>query len=142
MKIKAIAIAAMLVAGFAHAADPAEGLWKTIDDKTGKTKALVQITDKGGVLSGVIMKRINPPSDICSDCEGQFKGKSLKGVQVFSGLKNTSDHEYSGGTIIDPKTGKTYRMNAELSADGKTFKPHGYIGIALIGRTQTWIRAE
>ena len=141
MKIKLMLISVMLAAGFAHAADPAEGLWKTIDDKTGNTKALVQVIEKDGVLGGVIQKRINPPSDICSDCEGKFKGKSLKGVQVFTGLKKSSDG-YSGGTIIDPKTGKSYRMNAELSADGKTFEPHGYIGIALIGRTQTWIRAE
>ena len=141
MKIKALLVSLMLVAGYTHAADPAEGLWKTIDDKTGKTKALVQVTEKDGVLNGVIQKRINPPSDICSDCEGRFKGKSLKGVEVFSDLKRTSSG-YSGGTIIDPKTGKSYRMKAELSADGKTFEPHGYICIALIGRTQTWLRAN
>ena len=33
------------------------GLWRNVDDKTGETKGEIRISDKGGVLSGVVTTR-------------------------------------------------------------------------------------
>ncbi|MDH3984403.1 MAG: DUF2147 domain-containing protein, partial [Gammaproteobacteria bacterium] len=47
--------------------------------------------------------------------------------------------EWSGGSIYDPNSGKTYRCKLRL-VDPDTLKVRGFIGIALIGRTETWKR--
>jgi uncharacterized protein (DUF2147 family) len=49
---------------------------------------------------------------------------------------------YSGGTILDPNNGKVYQSKATLTDDGKQLKLRGYIGMPLLGRTQTWLREE
>jgi uncharacterized protein (DUF2147 family) len=47
--------------------------------------------------------------------------------------------EWSGGTIMDPNNGKTYKCYLTLEEEDK-LKVRGYIGFSLIGRTQYWYR--
>jgi len=48
---------------------------------------------------------------------------------------------WEGGTIYDPKTGKTY--SCKISADGKNkINVRGFVGFSLLGRTETWSRVE
>ncbi len=134
-----------LVAASAFAADPLHGTkWKTIDDKSKKPLSIVQFTETAnGVLSAKIINVLeNGEGGKCTKCEGKFHNKSLNGVQIVSGLKNTDKNFYDGGKIIDPKNGKTYSFNAKLSPDGKTLSGRGYIGVSALGRSQTWIRAN
>jgi uncharacterized protein (DUF2147 family) len=49
---------------------------------------------------------------------------------------------WSGGEILDPKNGKIYRAKMSLSEDGKSLNVRGFIGVSLIGRTQTWWRGQ
>ncbi len=44
-----------------------------------------------------------------------------------------------GGRLYDPESGNTY--SGTLAPDGPLLKLHGYIGISLFGRTETWHRA-
>lgn len=113
------------------------GNWVTVDDKTGAKRAVVTITESGGVLSGVIDKVYPQPGDtgICENCPGAFKGKS-SGTAVYVGIKERRDNQWSGGSILDPKTGKIYR--AKLTAQGNELLVRGYLGISLLGRTQVW----
>jgi uncharacterized protein (DUF2147 family) len=72
------------------------------------------------------------------------KGQKLMGMQILSGLKperDASPPAWSGGEILDPDNGQTYRVRLELEDGGRTLKVRGYIGIALLGRTQRWQRA-
>ncbi|MEG0344607.1 MAG: DUF2147 domain-containing protein, partial [Acinetobacter sp.] len=48
---------------------------------------------------------------------------------------------YEGGKILDPNSGKIYSLKAKLSPNGKKLVLRGYVGIAVLGRSQTWIRA-
>lgn len=50
------------------------------------------------------------------------------------------DKEWSGGTIYDPKNGKTY--SCYMSLDGTKLNVRGYIGISVIGRTAVWTRVK
>lgn len=51
------------------------------------------------------------------------------------------DGIWEGGTIYDPKTGKTY--SCKISAEGKNkINVRGFIGFSLLGRTETWTRVE
>lgn len=117
-----------------------EGRWTTIDDKTGQKRAVVQLSVSGGTLSGTIIETFKQPGDtgICDDCPGNFKGKPVKGLRFVWGLHEKGENEWDGGKILDPKTGKIY--NAKMSLKGDKLEVRGYLGVSLLGRTQTWVR--
>jgi uncharacterized protein (DUF2147 family) len=50
------------------------------------------------------------------------------------------DGAYGGGGILDPDTGSVYRCKFHLAKDGTVLVVRGYIGISLLGRSQTWQR--
>ena len=118
------------------------GTWLTIDDKTGKPRSTIVITEQNNELVGQLINVIKMPGDtgICSRCPGQFKDQKIQGLQILWDLKKKSDNEYVDGQILDPKSGKIYNCILKLSEDGKSLRLRGYIGIALFGRTQTWTR--
>lgn len=139
----------MLCGGLARTADaptPA-GLWQQIDDHTNNVRTLVRIDEKAGVLSGTIEKLFpNPGEDAaprCLKCTDLRKDQPIVGMRFLTGLKheNATSRVWSDGEILDPESGTVYRSKATLSADGQTLNVRGYIGISLIGRTQTWRRA-
>lgn len=138
----------LLFALTAAAADPASpaGLWKTVDDKTKLPRSLVRISEVNGVYEGRIEQLLNrqaddDPQGMCRACPGDRKDKPLVGMTILSGLKKDGDI-YTGGEILDPKNGKSYRCKMEVIEGGKKLNVRGFIGVSLIGRTQTWLREE
>jgi uncharacterized protein (DUF2147 family) len=121
------------------------GRWKTIDDETGKTKSIVVIREEKGKLYGVIEKVLDSdqpgPNPLCIHCEGDLKNKPENGLQIMWELKRDGN-QWSGGQILDPHNGKIYRCNISLEDGGKKLKVRGYIGFALLGRTEYWLRME
>jgi uncharacterized protein (DUF2147 family) len=117
------------------------GLWKTVDDVTGKARSVVAIWDDKGKLAGRIQKLINPTKSDprCDECSGALKGKPMLGMQILWGLQKDRDG-WSGGSILDPESGKTYKCLVSLEDGGKKLKVRGFIGLALLGRTQYWFR--
>ncbi|WP_122902568.1 DUF2147 domain-containing protein [Acinetobacter sp. B51(2017)] len=143
MKKLCVALGLFAVATLASAADPLNGtVWKTIDDKTKAAKALVKFTEqKNGTLSATIQQVLTPGEEnACSKCEGQYKNKSLKGLTIVHGLKNVGQNKYDGGSIIDPNSGRTYKLKASLN--GNTLDMRGFLGVSALGRTQTWQRVK
>ena len=62
------------------------------------------------------------------------------GLINMHGFKyDADDKEWENGRIYDPKNGKDYACKMSMS-DINTLKVRGYIGISLIGRTDTWTR--
>lgn len=121
------------------AASPA-GTWTTIDDKTGAKRAVVNLAVSGNTLSGTIVKVYPQPGDtgVCSKCPGAFKDKKIQGLQFVWGLKDLGNGEWGGGSILDAKTGKIYK--AKMSLKGNKLYVRGYVGVSMLGRTQTWVR--
>ena len=145
MKIVAAMLMMMLAGGaLADTSSPA-GVWKSIDDKTKKERSIILITDVNGELKGVVEKIFDQPGDdpahLCKECKDERKDKPIVGMTILWGLKKDGDG-WSGGEILDPKNGKIYRAKMSLSEDGKSLKVRGFIGISLIGRTQTWLREQ
>ncbi|HZP91527.1 MAG TPA: DUF2147 domain-containing protein [Burkholderiales bacterium] len=134
----------LVAATAASAADPA-GTWLTIDDETGKERSIVRIEEVNGELQGMVEKLFDQPGDdpqhLCRKCTGERKDRPIVGMTILWGLKKKGD-DWSGGEILDPMNGKTYRCKMTLSEDGQKLDVRGYIGISLIGRTQTWHRAQ
>ena len=140
-------IAALLAtAGAAYAQATPVGLWKTIDDKTKTERALVRITEAGGVLTGRIEKLLAAdakPDAKCDKCEDDRKDKPMLGLEIVRGVKKgDSDGLWDGGTILDSTEGKIYKVRMQPADGGKTLEVRGYVGMPMLGRTQTWIRVE
>ena len=120
--------------------DPITGSWKTYDDETNQPAAIVLISEKNGLFSGVVTKLLDPTAlPTCEKCTDARKGKSVVGMEILTGLKKTSD-AYSGGQILDPDDGEIYRATIHLTDQGNKLDLRAYIGIPLLGRTQTWTR--
>ena len=135
-------LALALAALPAVAAEPGiTGRWKTVDDKTGKPKGIVLIYEQNGQFFGKIESAIDPKdaNDICSLCKDERKNMRTVGMVFLRHLKRDGD-EFDGGDILDPDNGKVYRCKAKLAEGGKKLIVRGYIGISLIGRSQTWTR--
>ena len=49
---------------------------------------------------------------------------------------------FTGGDILDPDSGSVYRCKMHLEQDGTRLSVRGYIGFALLGRSQTWQRPD
>lgn len=119
-----------------------EGKWKTIDDETGKEKSIVEIFKKSdGKYYGKIVQLLQKPeNNNCVKCTDDRKNKPLIGLEIIRGLKK-EDAEFTGGTITDPKKGKTYKCT--ITKDGADkLNVRGYIGFSLIGRSQTWHKVK
>jgi uncharacterized protein (DUF2147 family) len=143
-----LAAAFALVGGsaLAQAATPV-GVWKTIDDATGKEKSLVRISDTGGVLTGRIEKLLDPatpPDAVCKECTDERKDQPLVGMTIIRNVRADDSDKglWGGGEILDPNNGKTYKVRLKPVDGGAKLDVRGYIGAPLLGRTQTWIRAE
>ena len=118
-----------------------EGKWKTIDDETGKPKSIVEIFKKsdGKYYGKVIQLLIKPADPNCSSCKDDRKEKPILGMEVIRGLKK-NQNDFDGGTITDPKTGKTDKCS--IKREENRLIVRGYLGISLIGRNQTWHKVE
>ncbi len=127
----------------AHAQSPA-GLWRTIDDQSGKERSLVRITEAGGVLSGKIEKLADPTKQDakCDECTDERKGKPVIGMTIIRNVKRSESGVWEGGDILDPNNGKVYRVRLTPIEDGKKLQVRGFIGSPILGRTQTWVRVE
>ncbi|HAE99996.1 MAG TPA: DUF2147 domain-containing protein [Methylophilaceae bacterium] len=122
----------------------ATGLWKTIDDKTGKPRSLIRISENQGEYVAVVEKGLRETDtgeSVCDKCTDERKGKKIIGMTVAKGLKQNGSL-YEGGEILDPENGKIYRCKMKLSDTGQQLEVRGFIGISLLGRSQIWTRVE
>jgi uncharacterized protein (DUF2147 family) len=141
-----LAVAALLAASTAAAQATPVGLWKTVDDASGKEKALVRVSDTGGVLSARIERLFNPsrPNPVCDECTDERRGQPVTGLVIVRNVKRDAADPalWSGGDILDPENGKTYRVRLKPVDDGQRLEVRGYVGTPMLGRTQTWQRVE
>lgn len=129
MRKFAMALAALLVAGPAWAADPLEGLWRTVKDDNGNS-GLIQVQPCGAALCGTLIKAYGP------------NGKEMKspnvGKQIISQTKPNGGGSYKG-KVYSPDRGKTYSSKLQLT--GNTLKVEGCVlGICRDGGT--WQRVK
>jgi uncharacterized protein (DUF2147 family) len=142
----AITLAAALLSSATRADDTSPvGVWKNIDDVSGKSRTLIRITEINGTLRGTVVKVFPGPDEDqnpkCGECEGALKNVPIVGLRILSGLKKDGD-EYTGGEILDPENGEVYSSSMQLIDGGSKLSARGYIGISLLGRSQTWIRQD
>ncbi len=139
---KLLLLSAFLLVAAAAFSQSIVGVWKTIDDEEHVAKSNVEITEKDGKYSGKVAELLRPAhvNDACTKCDDYRKDQPVKGMLIVENLyKNGS--EWVGGQILDPTKGKIYSCKMWLE-DNNTLKVRGFLGISLIGRTQTWYRVK
>ena len=117
-----------------------EGVWITQDDETDKKKSEVLLYKNEGKLYGKILNLLleEDKGKLCVNCKGENKNLAIEGMVIVEGLE-LNGKTWEEGTILDPKSGKTYSCYITFENDN-TLKVRGYIGFSLLGRTQKWIR--
>lgn len=118
------------------------GKWKTMDDKTGKAKAIVNIYEKNGKVHGDIVRILEESkrNKLCTECEGKQKGQKIEGLTIIKNMEKEGD-QFENGTILDPENGKVYEAKIWLNEDNPNIlNVRGYIGF--LYRTQNWVRVQ
>ncbi|HTV24639.1 MAG TPA: DUF2147 domain-containing protein [Polyangiaceae bacterium] len=135
-------VGSLTLARSARADDTPVGYWTTIDDDGKTATSIIQIYPRGKKLYGKIVRFINPreKDPKCTACDGPRKNQRILGMEILRDFERDDD-EWSGGYILDPRNGTEYKCYMELQDGGKKLKVRGYVGIALLGRTQYWQKA-
>ena len=119
------------------------GKWKTIDDRTGKPKAIIDIYKKDGLMYGHVVEILEEGKTdaVCSKCDGDMKDQPILGMTIIDAAKEHDDGEWKGKKLFDPQQAMTFRCKIWLNPDNKDeLKVRGYL--TFIYRTQTWLRVE
>lgn len=117
------------------------GKWKTIDDRYGTPKAIVELYKEDGLLHGKVVKIVEKGKEgaLCIKCEGDLKDKPIEGMKIIFGFKDNGEGVYKGKKLFDPEQAMTFRGRIWLDPENSDkLKVRGYL--AFLYRTQTWLR--
>jgi uncharacterized protein (DUF2147 family) len=142
MRIVSIGLIWLALAGLALADGGSPvGTWVADDGKSH-----VAIAACGPALCGTVTWLRNPlnaagqPQNDANNPDPSLRARPVVGLQILQGLvPDSTANQWEGGSIYDPEDGKTYACTMMLT-DPNTLRVHGYVGIAMFGRTQTWTR--
>lgn len=143
----------LLLATFCFAADPAEGFWISVDEKTKESTAGWKIWQENNVLYGKILSLAGKPQDgLTTGGSGKSYDNFQNGADIGTlttvgttwiwDLKFQEQGKWANGFIIDPAEGKRYKCRITFhKADGKKYKAdtlemRGEVGP--FGRSQFW----
>ena len=123
--------------------DAIVGTWLT-SGKNGK----IQIYKEGNKYFGKLVW-IDPPNDPKTNRtkvdnnnpDPQKRNQPLLGLVLLRDFRYDGDNVWDSGKIYDPESGKVYSCKMTLSGNN-TLEVRGYVGISLIGRTDTWQRVK
>ena len=137
-----VLLIAFSLTGFAQV-DKIPGKWKTIDDKDGSAKSIVNVFKAtNGRYYGKIEKLFKEPEKLCTECEGSNKNQPILGMMIINNLVE-KEGKLTGGTILDPKNGKVYKCNISIETGNEKLNVRGSLDKSgWIGRSQTWIRVK
>jgi uncharacterized protein (DUF2147 family) len=143
----ALLVSAALGPGLALSApspdQTAAGFWQQADNE-GHVGAWFYFWEANGRYQGRLVKFFKQPGNqvlvtTCAKCGGNQKDAPMLGLTIVKGMRRDG-LKYEDGTIMDPRDGKVYHAQMELSPDGQKLSVRGYIGIPLLGQTQVWNR--
>jgi uncharacterized protein (DUF2147 family) len=89
---------------------------------------------QGRIVGGNDPQRLDPHNP-----DATRRSQLLLGQAILQGMKYDGDGKWSGGTIYDPDSGRTYKCHLQR-LDQQRLQVRGFIGFALLGRSQVWTR--
>jgi uncharacterized protein (DUF2147 family) len=124
-------------------ADAIVGVWKT-----GEGNAMVRIYKNGEKYQGKVvwLKEPNDPETGKPKLDKNHPDESTKTRPVLGliniwGFSYKEKNLWDDGNIYDPKNGSTYSCTIKM-INSNTLEVRGYIGVAIIGRTDNWTRQQ
>ena len=143
-RLYSVALTMLVALPLAHGGS-LNGVWETVNERTGDVESLVRIFDAHGHIEGKVERIFSPPSPtpnpLCGACVGENKNKPIVGMTILQAHPSTMA-DAAEGVIFDPDEGKNYRCTLRVFDSGHKLEVRGFIGIALFGRTQIWLRHE
>lgn len=122
------------------AGDKLVGVW---EPSHGKAK--VKISKVGEKYFGKIVwlkEPLNEKGEKKTDANNpdpKMHDTPLLGYKILKDFEYTENNTWENGTIYDPENGSLYNCTIKLK-DDNTIEVRGYIGVSMIGRTDTWTR--
>ncbi len=113
----------------------------------GSGKAHIQIYKYGEKYAGKVAWLREPlnekgtPKVDKNNPDASKRNNPILGNVNMLGFEYDGDKTWDEGTIYDSENGKTYSCNIKM-VDENTLEVRGYIGISMIGRTDTWKRVK
>jgi uncharacterized protein (DUF2147 family) len=158
MKKLMLMVLGLGVCGLCFAADPVEGYWLSVDEKSGKVTGGWHIYEEGGKLLGSLISSTEVSKGVpAGRCKESYPGFPIPGnvkempvvgdTPWIYGLTMEKPGVWGGGHIINPEDGKIYKCKIFFrAADGKKFQSdtlemRGEIGLG-IGRSQFWRKTD
>jgi uncharacterized protein (DUF2147 family) len=117
----------------------AVGNWQIVNND-GAPGGKADLYLENGKLFGKVteIKPGRSPHDVCIKCTGEYKNQLILGMVFLRNFSPDGD-DWTGGTVVDPESGKVYK--GKIWAVGSdSLHLHGYVGISLLGRTESWVR--
>jgi uncharacterized protein (DUF2147 family) len=113
----------------------------------GHGKAKVKVTKVGTKYYGKIVWLKEPTYEDGTkkrdknNADPKMHETPLLGYKILKDFEYTGKKTWENGTIYDPENGSTYSCTIKLT-DKNTIDVRGYIGVSMIGRTDTWKRLK
>ncbi len=133
---------AMSLSAQTHKADDILGTWLN-QEATGK----ITIYKEGDKYFGKLVWLRTPLDSVTglprTDKENpdvKLKSNPLIGLVNLKNFVFDGKDEWSGGTIYDPKNGKTYKCYIQFDTPSR-LKIRGYVGVSLLGRNTFWTKS-
>jgi len=142
-KLLFVAIAMLLMVNVFGQADQIIGIWLT---EEGNSQIEITKTPNGQFAGRIVwmeepLDEQGKPKVDKENPNAALRNRPLQNLTILQGFTyNANRREWSGGTIYDPKEGKTY--DAVMRLDGNnTLVLRGFVmGMRLLGRNSTWTR--
>ncbi len=132
---------ALLLAGPAAAAsNPIFGRWVVEEGK-----AVIELAPCGDAACGQLVWLQSPwdangaPKRDDKNPDPRLRDRPLCGLQLVSGLEPAGDGTWEDGKIYSTRDGRSYGIEVWPDGDDR-LAVRGYLGISLLGKTQTWRR--
>lgn len=127
-------------------AHPIAGEWTTFDDESGRASAVVRVDERAGQLVATVVRILDAAKAdrVCAACSDDRKNQPIQGMQIVRSVpaQAVAPGTWRGGSIVDPKTGKTYDVQLKLIDQAQALEVRGYLGLAMLGRSQRWVRTQ
>ncbi len=122
-------VATLVAVASATAQSPVGIYWSESKD------AKIQIEQRGDEFFGKLIWLQNPRKDIYNP-DSALREREVLGMEILKNFKSDGDRRWTGGSIYDPKNGKTYKCKMWIEEnDSNILHVRGFIGISLLGRT-------
>lgn len=115
------------------------GRWQVVNGDGSPGGRVETYLENGKLFGRVIQVRPGrTPQDVCDKCTGDYKNKLILGMVNMRNFHPDGD-DWVGGTVVDPENGKEYKGKIWAVGNDK-LNMRGFIGISLLGRTESWVR--